>query len=116
MEYKKQIPFLVKRSFIVHNVPSKEVRGEHAHKKIHQFLLCLQGTLSVIVDDGKKRLEIPLKPFEVGVHIGPMVWSVQYKYTKDAMLLVFASEKYDPDEYIRNYSEFIKKARKNHAG
>ncbi len=108
MEHQKEIPFEVKRFFMVHNVPSREVRGEHAHKKLHQFLFCLNGSLSVVVDDGSKRMEIPLLPMEVGIHIPPKVWSIQYKYSKDAVLGVFASDFYDEKDYIRDYGEFKK--------
>ncbi len=111
VEYQKEIPFLVKRFFMVYNVPSKEVRGEHAHKKTHQFLICLKGSLSLLVDDGKNKLEITLNALETGVYLKPLIWNVHYKYSKDAVLLVFASDKYNPKEYIRNYEEFKKIAK-----
>lgn len=112
LEYRKNIPFLVKRFFMVYNVPSKEVRGEHAHKKLHQFLICLKGEVSVIVDDGLKSMEIPLTPMGIGIHIPPLIWSIQYKYSKDALLLVMASDIYDPKDYIRDYKQFISMVRK----
>lgn len=112
IEYKKNIPFLVKRFFMVYNVPSKEIRGEHAHKKNHQFLICLKGSLSVIVDDGRKSIEIPLREGDSGIYIRPLVWGIQYKYTPDAILLVFASGEYDPTEYIRDYKEFLQIVKK----
>ncbi|OGH05943.1 MAG: isomerase [Candidatus Levybacteria bacterium RBG_16_35_11] len=107
-EYKKEIPFLVKRVFMVYNVPSREVRGEHAHRKLHQFLICVKGSVNIVVDDGKNSLEIPLTPMDIGIHIKPRTWSVQYKYSQDAILLVFASEKYDAKDYIRSYDQFLK--------
>jgi len=112
LEYKKHIPFLVKRFFLVHNVPTREVRGEHAHRKVHQFLICLKGSLSVIVDDGKKSLEFSLTEMSSGLYIRPLIWGIQYKYTKDAVLLVFASDIYDPKEYIRDYKEFLQVVKK----
>lgn len=108
IEYQKQIPFLVKRFFMVYNVPSQEVRGEHAHKKSHQFLVCVRGSLSVVLDDGKNSLEIPITSMNIGIYIKPLVWTVHYKYSDDAILLVFASDKYDSREYVRNYDEFKK--------
>jgi UDP-2-acetamido-3-amino-2,3-dideoxy-glucuronate N-acetyltransferase len=107
-EYQKHVPFLIKRFFIVHHVPNQEVRGEHAHKKLHQYLICLNGSINVIVDDGKSSAEINLKPFSMGLYIKPKVWSVQYKFSEDAILLVFASDKYKPEDYLRSYDEFIK--------
>lgn len=111
-EFKKEIPFLVKRFFMVFNVPSKEVRGEHAHKKLHQFLVCIKGSVNVIVDDGRKRSEIILDTPELGLWVKPKVWSTQYKYSQDAVLLVFASEKYISEDYIRDYSKFLQSVNK----
>ena len=99
-------PFEVKRFFTVFNVPSREVRGEHAHRTCHQFLVCLRGSVSVVVDDGKAREEVTLDRPDRGLHIPPRIWAVQYHYSSDAMLMVFASEAYDPDDYIRDYAEF----------
>ncbi len=106
-EYGQFLPFIPKRFFMVFNVPSKEIRGEHAHKKLHQFLVCVKGACSVVVDDGKNIEEIPLDSANIGIHIPPLVWSIQYKYTQDAVLLVLASEKYEAEDYIRNYDNYI---------
>ncbi len=108
VEYQKELPFLVKRAYMIYNVPGKEVRGEHAHKKLHQFLICIRGSVNVVLDDGKKKIEVTLNAMELGIHISPLTWSVQYKYTEDAILLVFASEKYDPNDYIRDYQDFLR--------
>jgi dTDP-4-dehydrorhamnose 3,5-epimerase-like enzyme len=105
-EFEKEIPFLPKRYFTVFGVPSKEVRGEHAHKECHQFLLCLSGSCNVLVDDGMQREEFLLDAPNKGIYLPPMTWGVQYKYSDDAVLLVFASDYYDADDYIRTYSEF----------
>jgi len=106
-EYGQYLPFLPKRYFLVFDVPSTEVRGEHAHRKLHQFLVCVHGCCAVVVDDSKNREEILLDTPCIGIHIPPLVWSVQYKYTADAVLLVMGSDTYDPNEYIRDYDEFL---------
>ena len=106
-EFEKQIPFPVKRFFMVHGVSSKEVRGEHAHRQCHQFLICIYGTCTVIADDGHKKIEVDLNTPNQGIYLPPMTWGIQYKYSADAKLLVFASHYYDPHDYIRNYDEFI---------
>jgi dTDP-4-dehydrorhamnose 3,5-epimerase-like enzyme len=105
-EYERDIPFTPKRYFIVYNVPTREVRGEHAHRNCHQFLICLKGSCGVLLDDGRNRREITLDRPDRGVYMPPMVWGTQYRYSEDAMLLVFASDYYDPDDYIRDYGEF----------
>ena len=106
-EIGQYLPFLPKRFFLVFDVRSREVRGEHAHRTLHQFLLCVTGSCSVMVDDGKVREEYVLDSPGTALHIPPMVWGVQYKYTPDAVLLVLASDVYLPDDYIRDYDEFF---------
>jgi acetyltransferase-like isoleucine patch superfamily enzyme/dTDP-4-dehydrorhamnose 3,5-epimerase-like enzyme len=106
-EFVDQIPFQPKRFFLVFDVPGKEVRGEHAHRTCHQFLICLRGRVSIVVDDGRHAAEIGLDGPELGVYVPPMIWTVQFRYSDDAMLLVLASEHYDPADYIRDYDEFL---------
>lgn len=106
-EMARDLPFQPQRFFAVFNVPSREVRGEHAHRSLHQFLVCLQGECALVVDDGSHRQELLLDSPRIGVHVAPMVWGVQYKFSSDAVLVVLASEPYDPADYIRDYDEFL---------
>lgn len=107
-EYDTHLPFVPKRYFIVYGVPTQEVRGEHAHRELHQFLVCIRGSCHVALDDGTSRGEVVLDSPTIGLHIPPMVWGVQYKYTADAVLLVLASDVYAADDYIRDYDEFMR--------
>jgi UDP-2-acetamido-3-amino-2,3-dideoxy-glucuronate N-acetyltransferase len=102
------LPFPPKRYFVVFGVPSKEVRGEHAHRTLHQLLICLTGSVSIVADDGRNRQEFQLDSPELALYIPPMVWAVQYRYTPSAALLVLASDPYDSQEYIRDYDQFLK--------
>jgi len=106
-EFQKDIPFSAQRYFMVFDVPSAETRGEHAHRKCHQFLICARGSCAVVADDGTDREEFILDRPNIGLYLPPMIWGIQYKYSTDALLLVFASDLYDPDDYIRNYSDFL---------
>lgn len=106
-EFEQHIPFPVKRYFMVFDVPSAETRGEHAHKACHQFLICAKGSVTVVADDGVTRQEFTLSEPNHGVFLHAGVWGIQYKYSSDAVLLVFASEHYDPDDYIRSYDDFL---------
>ena len=101
------LPFQPKRYFIVSDVPSKEVRGEHAHRTCHQILVCLHGSVACVVDDAKNRAEYILDTPEKALYIPPMIWGTQYKYSKDCVLLVLASHKYDADDYIREYDTYL---------
>lgn len=104
----KGLPFIPRRVFMVFDVPSKDVRGEHAHKKLEQLLVCAAGSVSVMLDDGKCRQEFLLDSPELALYIPPMVWGVQYRYSADARLLVLASMEYDAADYIRDYDEFLR--------
>ena len=106
-EFEKEIPFSPKRYFSVFDVPNKKVRGEHAHKECHQFLVCIKGSCHVVADDGEQRQEFILDKPNKGIYLPPMVWGVQYKYSADAVLMVFASHHYDSNDYIRDYSDFL---------
>lgn len=105
-EFGRSLPFEPKRYFMVFGVPNAEVRGEHAHRTCKQFLICTHGSCSVVADDGIHRQEFVLDDPAIGLYLPPMTWGIQYKYSKDAVLLVFASEFYDAAEYIRDYDEF----------
>jgi len=105
-EMQRHVPFEVKRYFLVFDVTNENIRGEHAHRNLHQFLMCVAGRCHVVTDDGTHRHEFILDTPAKGVHLPPMIWGTQYKFTRDAILLVFASEFYDAADYIRDYAEF----------
>jgi UDP-2-acetamido-3-amino-2,3-dideoxy-glucuronate N-acetyltransferase len=106
-EFDRDIPFDVARYFVVFNVPNSDLRGGHAHRMCRQFLVCVNGSCAVFVDDGTNRAEIALHEPNVGLFLPPMVWGTQYRFSSDAVLLVFASHLYDPDDYIRDFDEFL---------
>ena len=88
-------------------VPGREVRGEHAHRRCKQFLVCVRGQFSVVADDGQQRVEVSLDSPNRGLYLPPMTWGIQYKHSADAVMLVFASDHYDASDYIRSYDQFI---------
>jgi UDP-2-acetamido-3-amino-2,3-dideoxy-glucuronate N-acetyltransferase len=111
-EINQSLPFIPIRYFIVYDVPSKDVRGEHAHRLCHQFLICINGSCSIVVDDGQNRAEIVLNHPNLGLHVSPMVWATEYKYSPDAILMVLASDVYKAEDYIRDYDLFLKEVAK----
>jgi acetyltransferase-like isoleucine patch superfamily enzyme/dTDP-4-dehydrorhamnose 3,5-epimerase-like enzyme len=106
-DFSTDLPFVPRRAFTVFDVPTKNVRGEHAHRKCEQFLLCLAGSVSCLVDNGTTRQEFRLNKPDVGLYVPAMVWGSQYNYSPNAVLLVFASDEYDADDYIRDYDEYL---------
>ena len=106
-----QIPFEVKRLFLVSGVGSGETRGQHAHHRLQQMLICVSGSCEVIADDGLTSQSFVLDDPSLAILIPPMVWGVQHRFSADAVLLVLASEKYDPADYINDYGEFLQRVK-----
>jgi acetyltransferase-like isoleucine patch superfamily enzyme/dTDP-4-dehydrorhamnose 3,5-epimerase-like enzyme len=109
-EFERDIPFTPARYFLIFDVPTEKTRGEHAHRTCHQFLVCARGSVAVVADDGSNRGEFLLDTPGMGIYLPPMIWGIQYKYSSDAVLLVFASHFYDADDYIRDYDAFLVEA------
>lgn len=107
-EFSENLPFQPQRCFFVHDVKSHKVRGEHAHRVCEQFLIAIHGELSVVVDNGSQRKEVHLGQPSVGLYMPAGIWGIQYKFSSDGVLVVFASHPYQADDYIRDYSEFLK--------
>lgn len=112
VEVDRHIPFPVRRMFMVFDVPAGEVRGQHAHRRCRQFLVCARGSVTLVLDDGTTRQELLLDRPDLGVSVPPMTWGEQRKYSADALLLVFASEQYDATDYIRDHDEFLAAVRR----
>jgi len=105
------LPFVPQRCFVVFDVPSEELRGEHAHRRLEQLLICLAGSVTCVVDDGSRRQEVVLDEPARALYLPPMVWGIQHRYSADARLLVLASDGYDPADYIRDYQLFREERR-----
>ena len=107
VEFAGDMPFVPQRFFTIFGVPSAHVRGEHAHRSCHQVLVCLAGSVSVLVDDGDQRNEVVLGEPSIALYVPAMVWSSQFRFSADAVLAVLASRPYEPEDYIREYAEYL---------
>lgn len=105
-EFGSNLPFVPRRCFWVYAVPNQQIRGEHAHRHCAQFLVAVTGRLRVVADDGERREEFWLDRPNLGLYLPPMTWGIQYGYSEDAVLMVLASDPYEPQDYIRDYAEF----------
>ena len=108
------LPFNPQRFFLIHGVSSQDACHQNAHQKLEKLLVCVNGSCRVCVDDGENREEVILDSPDLALHIPAMVWSMQYKYTSDAVLLVLASEKHQDSDEIRDYDEFINRLPVSH--
>jgi len=107
IELASDLPFVPLRQFFVLGVPGDKVRGEHAHRLCDQFLIAAHGALSVVIDNGSTACEVRLDDPAAGLYVPAGLWLVQYKFTRDAVLAVFASRPYESDDYIRDYPTFL---------
>ncbi|OJX62638.1 MAG: hypothetical protein BGO95_07930 [Micrococcales bacterium 73-13] len=110
-EVGSQLPFPVRRFFTVFDVPAGELRGTHAHRECHQFLVAVHGSVTARVDDGARTAETVLDRPELGLYLPPLIWGGQLDYSPGAVLLVFASHPYDRSDYIEDYEEFLRMVR-----
>ena len=106
------IPFDIKRIFYIYGSDSDVVRGQHANRKTEFVLINVSGTSKVEVDDGKEKRIFDLDEPHVGIYLPSMVWKDMFDFSPDSVLLVLASEVFDPDEYIRDYDEYLKEINK----
>ena len=111
LEEFSDIPFKIKRVYFMYDTQPGVVRGHHAHRNLEQILVCIHGSCKVRLDNGMEKKVVPLeKPYE-GLYIASNMWREMFDFSSDAVLLVFASELYDENDYIRDYNEFLKMAR-----
>ncbi len=111
-ELGKEMPFPVRRIYYIYGVPSKDIRrGYHSHKALRQLCLCVSGSCTMMLDDGKEKKDFVLDKPDKALYIGPGIWREMYDFTEDAVLMVLASEEYDETDYIRDYDEFLKTKR-----
>lgn len=108
LEEYNDIPFRIKRVYFMYDTGEGVIRGNHAHKKLQQILVCIHGSCKIRLDNGKeKKIVVLEKPYE-GLYVSNDMWREMYDFSEDAVLLVFASEIYDEEDYIRDYDEFLR--------
>ena len=108
VENKEDIPFEVRRTYYLYDVPGGESRGGHAHRELSQLIIAASGSFTVTLDDGKvKRTFVLNRPYQ-GLYIVPGIWRTLDDFSTGAVCLGLASHGYDEADYIRDYDEFIK--------
>ena len=102
------IPFEIKRTYWLYDVPGGENRGGHAYRETEEFVIALSGSFDVIVDNGKEKKIFHLNRSYYGLYIPKGMWREMDNFSTNSLALEFASTKYDPSDYIRDYDEFLK--------
>ncbi len=101
------VPFDIKRVYYIYDVNEEKRRGFHSHKKLEQVLICVHGSIKILVKTPKEEKVFVLDNPNKGLYIGNNVWREMFDWENEAVLLVLASEHYDESDYIRNYDTFL---------
>jgi len=110
-ENNRQIPFEIKRTYWIYDVPGGEARGGHAYRKNQEFIIALSGAFDVVVDDGVQKKTFSLNRSYYGLYIPAGLWREMTNFSTNSFALEFGSEHYDKDDYIRDYSLYLKMKR-----
>jgi hypothetical protein len=106
VEQQNHVPFEIKRVFYLYDIPTAESRGAHAHKELHQFLICLSGSFDVELFDGTTTTTVHLNRPWIGLHIPPMIWASEVNFDPGSICLVLTSDVYSESDYIRDIDDF----------
>ena len=107
-ESNKEVPFLIQRIFYIYGTKDGVVRGQHANRESEFMLINLQGSVKIVIDDGRQKDTVILNKAHQGVYLDKMVWKDMCEFSSDSILLVLSSMSYDASEYIRDYDEFVR--------
>lgn len=104
----KHIPFEIKRTYWLYDVPGGESRGGHAYRTNEELIIALSGSFDVVLDDGKERKVFPLNRSYYGLYVPAGLWREMENFSTNAFVLEFGSTHYDDADYIRDYEDFLK--------
>ena len=107
LEANRQIPFDVKRVFYIYGTQEGVPRGNHSHYKTKQFLVAVNGSCKVTLDNGKEKETYELNKPNVGLFQDALIWGTMHDFSSDCVLIVLADEYYDASDYITNYDKFL---------
>lgn len=106
IEELKNIPFQIERTYWIYDVPGGEIRGGHAYKKNHEFIVALSGSFDVILDDGKKQQVFSLNRSYYGLYVPNGLWRQMENFSTNSLALILASTPYSPGDYMYDYDQF----------
>ena len=107
-EQENHIPFEIKRTYWIYDVPGGESRGGHAYRETDEFIIAISGSFDVVVDDGKDRKTLTLNRSYFGLYIPRGLWRTIENFSTNSLALEFASTSYDRSDYVEDYVEYKK--------
>jgi oxalate decarboxylase/phosphoglucose isomerase-like protein (cupin superfamily) len=105
-ENNNQIPFDIKRTYWIYDVPGGELRGSHAFKKSHEFIIALSGSFDIVLNDGNKEKKYSLNRSYHGLYVPNLLWRRLENFSTNSLALIVSSISYDGADYIRDFEEF----------
>ncbi len=108
IEAENDIPIEIRRVYYIYDTSPDIVRGNHAHSRLEQVLICLKGSCDILIDNGSDKKTIRLESYTEGLYLKKGIWREMSNFSENCILLVLANAKYHEDEYIRDYNEFLK--------
>jgi dTDP-4-dehydrorhamnose 3,5-epimerase-like enzyme len=113
IESERHVPFAIKRTYYLYDVPGGAARAAHGHRKLSQLMIAMSGSFDVTLDDGKDKVHFHLNRSYYGLYISPMIWRDLDNFSSGSVCMVLASEYYDEADYFRNYEDFLRAAAEN---
>ncbi len=107
IEQENHIPFKIRRTYWLYDVPGGECRGGHAYKKNQEFIVALSGSFDVLLDDGKTKMTYTLNRSYYGLYVPKGFWREMENFSTNSVALILSSTDYDAHDYVRDYSEFL---------
>ena len=107
IEQTRQIPFEIKRTYWIYDVPGGEKRGEHAYKFQEEFLIALSGSFDVFLHNGKEEKKYSLSRSYYGLYIPKLNWRKLENFSTNSLCLILSSSNFNEDDYIRNFKDFL---------
>lgn len=106
-ENEKQIPFSIARTYWIYDVPGGEIRGGHAYRTLQEVIVALSGSFDIVLNDGKEKKTYSLNRSYVALYVPKGIWRHMENFSTNSLALVVADQRYNADDYIRDYDEFL---------
>ena len=107
VEQEKHIPFVIRRTYWLYDVPGGECRGGHAYKENQEFIVALSGSFDVVLDDGTEKKTFTLNRSYYGLYVPKGLWREMENFSTNSLAMILSSTDYDANDYVRDYDEFL---------